>query len=102
MDEIINTTNKNKEFKSGSSGLWHCAVLWQYTNVSEVYAASIFRVMEAAWTPETLASYHNTTQHYDPQDLDLDLYHHESLKSCIKNPEIVSQASKKKKKKKLI
>jgi len=29
---------------SNSSGLWHCIVLWMNINISEVHAASIFRV----------------------------------------------------------
>jgi len=27
--------------------------------------------MEVAWTYETLVSYHNTTRHHKPEDLDL-------------------------------
>jgi hypothetical protein len=36
-----------------------CSVV-EDTNISEAHAASIFRVMEAAWTSETLVSYYYT------------------------------------------
>jgi hypothetical protein len=42
--------------------------------------------MEAAWTPETLVLYRNPKQRHNPENIELNLYRRENLKSVIKTP----------------
>jgi len=47
-------------------------MLWYDTNISEVHAASIFRVKtESVCTSETSVSYYNTAWYHNPEDPDL-------------------------------
>jgi hypothetical protein len=39
--------------------------------------------MEAAGSSETMVSYCNPIWHHNQENLDLNLHHHENLKSCI-------------------
>jgi hypothetical protein len=45
--------------------------------------------METAMSSATLESYHNTTWHHNPEDLNSNIHYYENLKFCIKKQDIV-------------
>jgi len=82
----MNETNKGPQV--GFSGFWRSVVLWLETNVSEVRAASIFRVnitrCGSFWGLHPRAALPSETFCVlNPEDLGLKHHLHESLKTCI-------------------